>query len=330
MLRPLGPLSDFVVEVLPIALAENSQNLTKRAHDVVSATPRRFVDASYDHPQDRWLALLDMKMLDAALAHTKRETPLGIYPLIDFFAGDQTHKGLTYEELVLINPRQDPRAFSTGEVRTTEVFFYDQHRITEEFCDRMLLPTWKLLNALDAKLSPEEIDVLADIPEWQQNLHGMIAPILALQRMNAKHFDAFRPYFNPRPHLEGKGASGAFSAGHPLLEFLWHGDLLNEKRLEYVRSNWQYFPRRSRRDLTEALNRARSGRTVHALAPIQCTKLQSLLGILSSAYETWRAVHITALKKQLPDTYKYDGPGTSEPQARSFLEGRMRNPPKAL
>jgi hypothetical protein len=314
--RPLTALSDFVVEQMPNLLATNQQELLSSSTYVLDAISDEMAqDVSMS--SCRQLAALDLKMLENALVHSGLEIPSRLTALVDFFSGENS-KTLTYEEIVMVNPDEDLRVFSTGNTREIERIFYGNHRLIEEI---LMGTITRVISVISGQENlPFDCETLANELNKVRRLTAELA------RMPDGEFLAFRKYLASHPNRKLKGPSGAYSARMPSLELLTLGDSLPAERLHYLRNNWQYFPVRDYPLLMKAMDHAENGNTLQALVFASKSRpdLKEGVAIIEGFFTSFRKVHYYAVKKQVPEVLEGSVAGTGgEVDVHAFLTGRM-------
>jgi hypothetical protein len=277
------------------------------------------------------LALFDLKMIEAGIVHSARLIfattwpPQNLVQLVNAFAkaADQPPT-LTYEELVLINPPQDRRTFTTGRVGQSETDFYEKHRIIEAHMDETLKHFWRAIDILaqQGEAGVDEASLL--LQHSLAYLHPIVkyARILGMN-MPKEDFTTFRTYFENHPLRKTKGASGAFSATIPTADLLLGGENLAEDHLRYLHDNMQYFPRRGREDIRRALALVKEGLSLNSLYQSvgKPEELGAILQKLSWKIHDFRTMHYLVVKHQLLKVITGESSGTSGEKGE-FLERR--------
>lgn len=336
--RPLGRISDYVVEMFPIRLEEirglnGNQLVLERAlkklnEEVLSLLgvpiPQGMNDASLD------LALLDLKMLENGILSAGGLVPFALTELVDMFSGVTGQiPGIVYEELILINPKHDRRTYTTGLVGHSEADFYEVHRIIEGIMDGVVSHLWHAVELL----SNDNHQAVATLNRASEELSSIIPYGKTVGRnMDRSHFKVFRFYLGSHPYrlLKGepiKGASGAFSATIPLVDLLLAGENLQGDHLAYIHVNMPYFPRKDQKELERAFRAIQEERTLHSLYRRvgEPEELGVVLKEISETLHTFRGVHYQGIKHQLPEAMSGEVPGTGgEANVSEFLLRRAR------
>ena len=317
--RPLGTLSDFVVEELPQLLVEDPAVIPQK----VEVFLRKLVDNNQIHKayfENRELCLLDLKFCEVAMIISKLEVPLILTNAVDFFCSGINIPGLQYHELVRVNPIADMRAYSTGEIRETEIMFYNAHRTVE---DRLSF----LVSSVD--------DFLADKQNNRQLLSGYhemmdFNPIrerfIKLHGMTEGHFPFFRQFISkPCPVRQVDGPSGAYSWRIPYLELSFWGSKLPESYLQEMKEKGKYYSANGRGAIERKLSQINISDTLSGLSD------DDDLGLLVPLIYNWmafmttfRKMHEHAVIKQIPDVAQNKAPGTSgNLKAGDYLANRI-------
>ena len=333
--RPLGHVSDYVVEVMPMMLADiragGNINALKRdakllAHDAL----RMFDDVAGDtHTSE--LAALDLKMLESGLVHAQPDG-LILPPVMLGAAVDQysTHvgqiPGLTYEEVILINPPHDRRRFTDGAIGGSEDDFYEGHRQIEQRLDTAITNG---LRANIAMIGSGDTDAAAEfLANTAANAEQVAAFMKQFKQMDKDHFGQFRGYFATHPTRHLKGPSGAFSARVPILDLVVAGDHTLPVYGSYLTNNMQYFPRGNRKQLAAAQQLAERGLTVSAVNDKlgHDPQVASAVATVYDSLDVFRAKHAAAVQHHVPAAMAGKAPGTGgEQDVRTFLLNRHRS-----
>lgn len=351
--RPLGPVSDFVVVQMPQLLvsiqsgqsdvdgfASSVEDLIGRSGFRVNQVLNLKPSNRYPHVQARDLAALDLKMLEAAIVHNGGDAPERLVHLVDEFAQVTNQPpGLTYEELIYINPRTDMRTFTAGEVGKSEYDFYVGHRMVEDQLAgtiRDVQEAGTVLDDVGTKGLNESVGLLTKASAY---FYGVIPYLKAMEtRMPTEHFKVetgFRRYFNSRNRKgkELKGPSGAFTAGIPIIELHLAGENLPEESHNYLANNFQYFPRGGdgqvlgRVEINTATEAVNNGETLTAIADSlgNPPELMSSITELSDLIREFRGYHFRLVKKQLPEAVVDQVAGSGgERTPGTFLRERMK------
>lgn len=315
--RALPVISGFVAEMLPDRLAairESRESFASLLRDV-----RLMLKAiSFDHlaqNSQAWpIALLDLKMLEIGLAHTARlcgETiviPVELVSLIDLLslATDRTAI-LTYEEIVLENPEQDPRTFTLSirdpvtdslqqarwskesiwlrhlqrfgspsskkeepSSRTnSEAQFYSAHRTIEAHMSQLLLQIrTAIMNLATEQRAQIEMSMIF-LREACREMEWIQRYAKAtFQQMRNEDFLLFREYLREHPYRAGPGASGAGSPSFAELDIRISGTSLPEQDIREIYHQMTYYSVNSRAALVNALEMARRGYSLMHLSSL--------------------------------------------------------------
>lgn len=331
--RPLGEVSNFVVEKMPHMLDQiqaggtNLARLEETASNLVTSINNRDLVIVFENPRARDVASLDLKMLETAIIASGGMPSEKLMDLIKAFSSacDQPG-GLTYEEIVKINPSGDMRKFTTGEVGRTEKTFYKSHRIIEEHLDTGIVQMQAGILALRIDGKERVDDVSENLNLIRGDLLAIISKTHSLGMQNQNHFKQFRQYLGGNNLRGTKGPSGAFTAGIPTIEILLAGEKLPQDYIKYLQDNEIYFPRDGRKKIKDALADVNDGLTFTLIAeqlgrpePL----MQAIEGI-SKLIRGFRGEHYKAVRNQIPQAVVGGIAGTGgEPNPGAFLRGRM-------
>lgn len=330
--RPLGSISNFVVEQMPVVLGDiragrtNGDILVGKSKLLLDSLPPHTFDIAISDPSKRDLAGLDLKMLEAGIIHSGLKPPEHLVQLVDRFANEGGQPSIvTYEDLIFINPLDtDPRTYTDGVVGKSERDFYIVHKRIED-----------VMEIVNGGLKETVIQLAQEgesgIPSAQVSLAEISAAFQSTlpamddvgDQMPKEHFKEFRGYFTPVRGL--KGASGAFSTSIPTFDLLLGGENLDPEHLKYMYENQQYFPRQGYEDMQAAIHMTERGLTLNALQEqLGNNELtNSLIGI-DNTLKRFRGKHIKAIARQLPDVLRGESIGSAgETDVAVFLKDRI-------
>lgn len=322
--RPLGKLSDFVVEKMADEFTATIQKCEKLLGDLSEDNIVGVMDSS-----ERDLACLDAKMLEAFLARHGLPVSPQLVKLVNRLSGDKVPV-ITYMEVILKNPTNDLRVFTVkGGIGDTEEKFYRTHKVVESHFDFAIEQVKKAIEDLvrgDVDAANEELRLV------QSSDHGLlkiVKQLMGLWDMKEGHFDAFRQYFlvtwndfhSSRRQL--KGPSGIFSSTFYILELLLRGDEFSREYPEYIGYLWtnsKFFYDRGRKVLDCATDCA-NGNTLLSLwrKNGRNAKLLDCISFIGEFYNKFREKHLDVVIKQLPELSS----GTAETEPIKFLEERL-------
>ncbi len=304
----LGTISTFVLETLPRELEVLSVGFVERVAGLLEGLQAR------DITDGRDLALLDLKMIEAGIAHSGLVPPVRLVELVDQLSGNEV-PGLTYEDVVLVNPAEQMRAFTRGEIRETELFFYSQHRIIEAHLDRAIRQVEDAIFELgtDWTLSHDP-----DVPAATRALQGIndelepvVSACLALGDMAPGHFAKFRKYLGVHPIRKTKGPSANFSARVPLIDMLLRGDELPQDYVAQLASKIEYLPRGGRKAIKEVLQLPAGNSLVSRWRrkgkDLVIRDRINEIGLFTNRF---RDAHIRAAMRQIPEAMRNQMAGT--------------------
>lgn len=294
--RPLGVLSDFVVETMPLLLASDRAEFVRQAHRVVASIS---AGSEFGIGDTRSLASLDAKMLEVALGHCEADIPA----LSELVNSLSSTSALLYEEIVLGNLECDPRTFTTGDVKESEMAFYAAHHQIELLLKEVIV-TVKAAFAGEAQ---------CDRGWLEEKLKGVFDLTGQTVRVNKEHFAQFRCYLGEHPVRHKKGPSGLFSHGMAALEILCRGRQLPEQRFMFLQENREYYG-----TSWSVIEKALSFVSDESVSP-EASQVQDDLVVF---FNKWRRAHHRAVDRHVPDA-EAGGLGTAGMPAREFLQARM-------
>ncbi len=329
--RPLGRISDFVVNDLPSQLAlikdgNPVSDLSKRVEEMLPNT--RFLRTLPASSLD--LALLDLKMMKYGIIHSGGEPGKKLNEAVKKLAYECGQpESITYEEIIMVNPENDPRLFTSDKVGQAEYDFYHTHRLIEPVLEiaienvqraRKYLKMNQDLGA--AALISLGVDAITDVNRYVEAVG---------QQMNPNDFFAFRGYLGSDPKTGLPGPSGAYTHRIPLLDFMLAGEQFPQKYLESIvrGDNLWFFPREGRGMLKIEIEGVLSNRGESLV--VLNNKFGS--GLVNPQLERMRAAliefrgnHYRGVVKQLPGAVgDPNAKGTSgENDLGAFLRERIK------
>lgn len=330
--RPLGAFSTYVVLTMPHDLAAiragkgNIESIVAKSRILLEST-RPFITTVLDHPLKRDLAGLDLKMLESGIVHLGGEPPEELTQTVDrFSASNGQPAGLTYEEIIMINPFEDRRTFTVGEVGRTEADFYEIHRLIEVNLDVAIGASRSAIALLS-----QHGDIAAAV-DTLKTAQAVLEPVVANMhsvgnQMDPEIFGEFRPYLTTHPVRGLKGPSGAFTAGVPTLELLLTGETLPAEYISYLAENRDYFPREGRENIAQALELAGSGLSLRSLCESLGMPESLVQGLrdVSQQIRSFRGKHYQGVRNQVPEAINGNVSGTGgESDVKSFLHKRAK------
>jgi hypothetical protein len=306
-MRPLGTLSDIVVEVLPSVLRE------VRAGHVASSALNALIDGAdtaaawRDLPAaERPLACLDLMILRHACDHAGAELPAAIAGEAEALCRSLGRiDAFLYEDCVLSNPLdRDPRVFADGRTAFAERDFLWVHQRIEtcllraiECIDEIVLAShapagWRGDYLSDA-LAQHEMPLRRSL----SRIDGLFAAMRAMCPMD---FRSFRDYYMPSPRSGRPGPSGRFSAKFFALRLLVEGDAVGRQQpellQEIVRMS-EYFPSADRAVLLARLGPRACLRQQAHQPWAQGTAAPALLALARQVLDRCTAVHLGLVRK---------------------------------
>lgn len=325
-IRPLGEISDFVREHLPFLLSADVNVLHARVVSLASTfnpteTLTALKEKAYQHLID--IALLDLKMINAAIIHSGLLVPVSFREgVTEFSAYCHQPEILTYEELIFVNPGFDMRIFSAAEAGSSERLFYSVHGAIEQ---RLLVVLEKLDNLLAEPTNPGFISDFKTINNDLIYVEQMTT--FLKESLNTEHFLAFRKFLSSYPNTTLKGPSGAFSGAIAEIHFKYGFDPADKTYVEYVSSNFELFPRKNRPALKDFLDGNRMS-LLKQIAEKRYDHLVEDTRVLGDFLLGFRKMHYGLVARHLSEAVKDKVVSTSGEQSPGeFLRDRIRNSP---
>lgn len=324
-IRPLGKLSDFVIEELPKLLQD--QGLEKeflRRERILLGNPDRFLRKLESLNQEELaVARLDILMLEAALRFIGCNSVTMTKIVNGLERITNRPPILTYEDIVLSNPVLDIRVFTTGKVGRHEADFYIGHNVIEQKLGHVL----ELLNGLRTSTIGKQVVELS-----VKQVHSLLDEVIELTEvigfsMDKEAFKQFRVYIGSKMAKDNKtvlekGPSGAFSAKVPLIDLFLKG-YLSEEHSNYVKENSRYFPRIEVELLLDLIS--------HKIEPLKDVFKrknydQSRIQELEMKLKQFRGMHLRAVRHQIPEIFAGQASGTAgESDVQGFLKRRINS-----
>ncbi len=351
--RPLGPISDFVANSMPDALADvriglaTPEQFRERVETIMAVMPPQVIDEVLANPDCRDLASLDINMIASACYYaegsenpSKPAIPESVQMLVQRFS-EATGKipMLSYEDVIMINPLEsDGRTFTQGAVRESELDFYRVHVHAERSLDAAIV---NILEALEAARS-ENVDAAAAALAAAVVEVNDLKEVTKIVRskMPKEHFLQFRPYFSP---IVLTGPSGRWTAGVPVIDTLLGGkSVLSDMVTEYLveeeppgTPRIEYFPRDGQRLFRGVVEEVKQR---GGIADIPLREEPNEVRInalkLQHALKAFRISHKQAVDRQIlknPEPVIGPTPGTGGvPDVVKFLDKRLERTDRYL
>ncbi|OHA07350.1 MAG: hypothetical protein A3B34_02750 [Candidatus Sungbacteria bacterium RIFCSPLOWO2_01_FULL_54_21] len=344
-IRPLGSVSDFVVDEFPLLLANVRQNrmtpddLAQRCEDKLGAVSVPYLLEHFRGHHD--IALLDMLFMESGIVHSGGNPGTLLQSMVDRSAQSLGRiPAMTYEDLIFANPKGDMRVFCEGTIGVSEKKFYrNQMRAERQLKQAAIFCRTAIEELAKANDQVALRDmVCSTLKAAASETYHMAQGVTAMNaELPVEHFAVIRQYFAAHPFRGFKGPSGVFSLGLFNLELLLAGDRLLASNPEYLayylEENVPYLPRVDMQEARDLYTRAASGRTVFALLDRisgsgidadlagKCRDAAIEIGL---AIRLFRGNHYKAVKHQIPDVLAGSTPGTGEADAGNLLIERMK------
>ena len=327
--RPLGQVSDFVVEQLPKELAAiragstDVVNLAKKCGELLSNVSVNSLDTDFEFR----LALLDLLFLESGLVHSGGIPGEQLTSLVDWLS-QKTGRipALTYEDLVYehTNPLlDDPRVFTDGATGLSERDFYvGQCRVESELNSCVA----RCMEVVKNQIPYSQVEAaLREVSQRMEEVREYTR--MSGMEMPPEHFQTFRQYLATHPLRGFSGPSGTFSVTFPTLEILVAGDKLPQEYYEYYEENLQYLPRYELPTFEEARKLASEGNTLGRLVENKSlgVGVHDAARSIGTSIQKFRGTHYQAVRKQIPEVLEGKSAGTGgEEDIDGFLRTRMR------
>ncbi len=344
--RPLGRVSDFVQNLLPVTLEEiRTYKSAGILTDLANHVEVMFENFDYGvlikdgnlDSEALFLSRLDLLMLDGGIAHSSAilestgalQQPIepgpkfkSVLEKIVMLSGMPAH--LTYEDIVLNNPTNDKRVFTNGRIGQSEADFYEGHLLIEHELEKgIVLLRDAFEEASNNPLSPVVAEALN---QSQNSLKFLVEYTGRIGRdMSIEDFKYFRAYLQSHPRNGLSGPSGQFTARVPLTEVLLVGDRLGSGHSDYFDKYRQYFPVDGMKQIDNYFQRSvNEGSLLTKLQKAGNPELNKLILANLKLIMQFRNAHMKATKRQLLDGITGPVRGTSGvSDIEVFLRGRI-------
>lgn len=329
-IRPLGPLSDLVVDSLPTALVSarggnltQSRGLLDRVEEYAGDLQVRGLpgEGTLEHKVGR----LDVLMLYAGFAHIGLRIHSNLSNLLREFSKTQI-PALTYEDIVLNNPQKDTRTFTDQEVGADEEHFYGIHQDLEHAIKPAVIALKKALVFHLGEDGRYQYGFKKSYPEKAKELvveADKGATTLSLLVNNTRtvgsrmrYFDEFRPFLNPipqellaptLPQVEYVGPSGAYSGSVHALDLLIEGSIralsLDDEVIKYIGDKRVYIPQVDYPLLDTAVAFSMREKKLKFVSDQPNPLLETLIGF-GGQLLMFRWIHLGAVSRQVPEVLR--------------------------
>lgn len=326
-IRPLGRVSDFVVEELPRELERirgggSVQEFSDRIEALLGFYCR---DAgtivSPLTPHEKPLALLDAHLLQSAVINAGGQPGKRLHALT---AGLSERLGtpniLTYGDIVITNPPEDMRTFTPGRIGHAEASFYAAHQQIEGELGFLITFLQQAGKGFDAG-NPQQAN--QNMEEATTALSSCTEVMGRFQGLPPDYYEVFRTYLKEHSNLHGPSAF--YSPGVALMDVLYAGTRLPQDYLEQLETDLRqgYFCRRD--DIQNAVENAREKHAIldQVEQRDEPDSYSSALDFTEGVLD-FRRVHYRAAKAAVPDVVRDECPGTSgETLPGTLLRSRM-------
>ena len=258
-MRPLGSLSNFVVDELP-SLLEEIRRGEIHAAQLSGGADISCLPPTQDLPEDeRPLACLDLMLLQQACDHVGATFPAYLRgPAAEICRSLGRIETLLYEDSVLANPlTRDPRVFTRGDAGRIERDFLLAHTLIESCLQDVNRRVREILSRVEEHRYHGSDAVGQAVHEHCSSILAGMQQVrdlfLSMRRMRRDEFQSFRGYYMPSPRTCHPGPSGRFSAKFFLLRVLVEGSAIRHQIPTFYREIldlFDYFPRGEREVLS--------------------------------------------------------------------------------
>lgn len=341
--RPLGEFSTFVITQLPSLLTQvrsGALSIDEVAEYVNRSAPS--VESTHGLTgAGLKVARLDAQSAYNGLVHGARLLAKQDDTLLPFIPGPNISalandlalrtgrpRILTYEDVVIDNPRQDMRTLTDGQVADSERGFFLAHAYIEDHLQVTIELMMDIIHGLEGGDSESEQQVNAALgmaKHWRL-INDHTATLM--KDMPREHFEVFREYLgsyidpdtlDTQP-AQLDGASGQGSSRMRETDFLLGGDTFinHEWFMADTTKLLPYYPVSGREQFNEVLAMAREGRTIHRLLNQvdPSSPLHRAMNNFAALKINWRQLHQRAVQTQMPDI----ATGTGGSMVDEYLE----------
>lgn len=322
---PLGYVSQYVLDILPKrAHLVTGKPGVHQIHDFADEMASLVPSILKQNISDK-IGLLDAKMIYTLVALVSHRWP-GVKSLSD--AREKLERKITetasvmdmspiaalsYEDVVLNNPRTETRVFLSGEAGRSERAFYIAHQQIEELLGDAIQGLETIRKA--EVLTDRHKEIFRYAHDDMKNVGwGMMSFV---RELNRDHFNEFRQFFATNPFTHEKGPSGAFSAKIPYMDILLYGRELPAEVHDYLLANEAYF---SPRDLAAAYNAMENPKSlIDVVVEKGDIEMKERCKSIAQQMLTFRNIHKGAVAKHIGSGVVGSAEGAD---AEAFLEGR--------
>ncbi len=323
-IRPLGLVSDYVVERLPYELARSQEHKTPAAlADEIDRILASVKLADVDIP----LARVDLRMIQSAVIKSGGAPKENLLRLCEEIS--RLTRGpniITYGDVVLNNPGTDPRTTTPDKIGYSEASFDRLHFRAEQYCEAITERLEQVIELLEARDVDKGCENLAAAIPY---ISDIIRIMKFFDRMSRDHFKVFRN--NMSAHSGLKGASGYFSPGIALIDLYFAGAHLPDKQLDTIETDLSLGYYEKRDQLRKAMQRARGKNHAVGLADqINDKDLYRTAANFAAAVLNYRRAHHRTVALKLPEALTDSLSGTIGTTKPAELLQERREPYETL
>jgi hypothetical protein len=293
--RPLGDLSDFVVEAVPALLAGQADAFRAEVSRIASIADSAFFAETADLPEEQSrLACADMAILNQACGHAGIAMPANLAMLLVNIAGRRGRwPTVLYEDCVLNNPVDvDPRLFTAGDTGNCERDFLRLHRRIEDAIGTVI----HHLTDMAGDENRRALIAACDI-----HIKTATECFAAFHAMPRDLFAQFRGFYATPPNGRHLGVSGRFSESINTLRIMLDGKRIGWVIPTYFNElleNMGYYPSTGRKRLMNAIeNAVIHDRTFIDSLAVEDEGVNRLAFRLRKFLDTATGIHFQLVKK---------------------------------
>ena len=330
-----SPLADYILDELPADLAairegEYTYDEPNGLRDKHSAILEHYADiiAANNDPDVAAATQMDLAFMLGSYLPLGKDAIASLPPKLSELLQLQADRWglpphMDYELIIDVNARETARTgrtrtYLSGEAGKTERDFYLGHAEAELFAKAAAFSVEDLIN------DPGHANATQILEDAAKNMEVFVRFMQAYIRMDADHFNAFRPYLADYPHGP-RNASGAFMPSVQLFELSLRPPT-GQQRV-FLDNGLAYMPRWGRPQVAEACKRSEGGGNVLDLykggeLQLDDAGLKAYASLLDNLVN-FRMAHSAATYKQIPGAFEEQTRGprpVSRPALKAYGE----------
>jgi hypothetical protein len=358
-LRPLGNISNYVVEKLPLNLEkirrincikEKEYSVNYFSNEIESIISQSLKEENIDRnlitmsERELGIARLDSQILKSSIIHSYSaienekdnlfqekyglpgEHLLSLAETLSCLTSQP--EIITYRDIVRNNPQTDIRSFTTGNLGHSEASFYVLHEYIENELNTVNKNLRKVIDlsfSSNGNISKEiKLGLYHHLlNDSKTKFDQCISHMGKFMMMKSLDFNIFRQYL--KGYNELHGASGLFSGGFVQLDSLLVGSRFPLDHFNDVEKYLEqgYYPQSE--NIHESLYLGKKGKSLTHAALVTNDKelVKSTIAMIDSVL-SFRKHHYKAVVKKIPAVAKNEAPGTGIPRnSGDFLKSKM-------